>query len=63
MTKIINLYCEGMILHVHKDKTDEMNLQLLQETFVSENIDKTFLDNSNKLKRYPKLEIKRRYQI
>jgi hypothetical protein len=33
-----------MILHVHKDKTNEMKLQ---ETFVSGNIDKTFLDNSN----------------
>jgi hypothetical protein len=32
-----------MILHVHKDKTDEMNFcNPLQETFVSGNIDNYF---------------------
>jgi hypothetical protein len=36
VTKIINLYCEGMILHVHKDKTDEMNLQSVARDFCSE---------------------------
>jgi hypothetical protein len=33
VTKIINLYCEGMILHVHKDKTDELNLQSVARDF------------------------------
>ena len=33
VTKIINLYCEGIILHVHKDKTDEMNLQSVARDF------------------------------
>jgi hypothetical protein len=33
VTKIINLYCEGMILHVHKDKTDELNLQSVATDF------------------------------
>ena len=31
--KINNLYCEGMILHVHKDKTYEMNLQSVARDF------------------------------
>jgi hypothetical protein len=33
VTKIINLYCEGMILHVHKDKIDELNLQSVARDF------------------------------
>jgi len=38
-----------MILHVHKDKTDEMNLQSVARDFCFRKyIDKTFLDNSNK---------------
>jgi tRNA(Phe) wybutosine-synthesizing methylase Tyw3 len=43
VTKIINLYCEGMILHVHKDETDEMNLQSVARDFCFR---ETFLDNS-----------------